>query len=580
MSAQRVLGGIRDVVTTYVLATDHKTVGLQFLFSSLIWFFVGGTLAWATQQTPILIYFVAIPALSGALGSYLIPLMIGADDLAYPTLSLVSHWLLWPAFLLVAAGMLVPQAMMPYAVMSHSTVLHDVAVPGESWIRLQSILGEWSVGEATQWLWCVGLICAGLAWLMVSVNFITTIAQCRAPGMFLFRMPLTVWGLFSAAILQLFTWPVLVVGAAMQLVDALLGTSFYWADSYFSNSAARHAESGQPLHWQELNELLAYPMLGIIFLPALGMISDVIATFSRRSLFGYRALVLLSWSIASLGVLVVVQRVVVWGESRIGEFSLGIAIGAMLVAGGVHVFHWLATLWGGRIEFRTPMLFALGFISLFTLGGLAAVWGILTTPNVGMQTAYSQGVYGMASLAGVMAMAFFAGIYFWFPKMFGRQMSEFWGKVHFALTFVFLQGAFVPTHLLGGGSLPRGYVDSYRYELSTQILPLNRVIAICVLATMASQLIFILNFLCSVFWGQRVGRNPWNSNTLEWAAPSPPGRGNFDFQPWVYRGAYQYGNPAHPRDFQPQTEPPGGRLASGQGGLETVAHSEAPEVMG
>lgn len=564
-------------LTTYVFARDHKIIAMQFLFSTLIWFFVGGMLAMAirwqlawpwqnmpivgpmlfsgeggqispefytslvTQHATVMIFFVIIPILTAAFGNFLIPLMIGAEDMAFPTLNMLSYWMMWPAFILIGCSFFMP----PYGA-------------GAGWTSYPplSVLAESSPGSGmAQTLWLVGVMSVGIASMMGAVNCMTTIIQMRAPGMTMFRMPMTVWGMFITAILQAFTLPILTAGALMQMADRLMGTGIYLPELASANNRAPLSGGGQPILWQHLFWFYSHPAVYIMILPAMGMVSDVIATFSRKPLFGYKSMVYAICTIAGLGFIIWGHHMFTSGMSPVLGITFAASTVAIAIPSAVKVFNWLGTMWGGRLEFTSPMLFAIGFLSMFIIGGLSGILMAYTPVDVVIHDTYYIVAHLHYVLVGAATMGVFAGIYFWFPKMFGRQMSEFWGKSHFALTFVFINGTFFPMHLLGAGNMPRRYADPYHFELFADMLPLNRFITVCAFATMASQAIFILNFLGSIFVGRRVGRNPWNSNTLEWAAPSPPGHGNFDFQPIVHRGPYEYGNPSHPRGFHPQTEP-------------------------
>ncbi len=571
--------GLLGWLGTYVFARDHKVIGLQFLFSTLIWFFVGGMLAMAirwqlawpwqnmpvvgpmlfsgeggqispefyttlvTQHATVMIFFVIIPILTAAFGNYLIPLMIGAEDMAFPTLNMMSYWMMWPAFIFVGASFFVP----PYGA-------------GAGWTSYPplSVLVESSPGSGTaQTLWLAGILCVGVASMMGSVNYLTTIIQMRAPGMTMFRMPMTVWAMFITAILQAFALPVLTAGSMMQMTDRLLGTGFYLPELASANNSVQASGGGQPLLWQHLFWFYSHPAVYIMILPAMGMVSDIIATFSRKPLFGYKPMVIAISTIAGLGFIVWGHHMYTSGMSPVLGITFAASTVAIAIPSAVKVFNWLGTMWGGRLVFATPMLFAVGFVSMFIIGGLSGILMASTPVDMVIHDTYYIVAHFHYVLVGAATMGIFAGLYFWFPKMFGRQMSEFWGKVHFGLTFVFINGTFFPMHLLGAGNMPRRYADPYHFDLFADMQPLNQFITICALATMASQAIFVLNFFGSIFFGRRVGRNPWNSNTLEWAAPSPPGHGNYDFQPIVHRGPYEYSDPNRPRDFYPQAEPGG-----------------------
>ncbi|MDB4533442.1 cbb3-type cytochrome c oxidase subunit I [Vicingaceae bacterium] len=563
---------------TYVFARDHKIIALQFLFSTLIWFFIGGGLALAirwqlawpwsdmpifgpwlfaaeggqitpefynvlfTMHATIMIFFVIIPILNGAFGNYLIPLMIGADDMAFPTLNMFSYWFMWPAFGCIILSFFAPG----YGAGAGWTAYPPLSVIVEA---------APGAGDA-QTLWTMGLLFAGIASLMGSINYLTTIIQMRAPGMTMFRLPMTVWGMFVTAILQAFALPVLTAALLMQLSDRLLGTGFYLAEALSANNSELTSGGGQALLWQHLFWFYSHPAVYIMILPAMGMVSDVLSCFSRKPLFGYRPMIYSITGIAGLGF-------VVWGHHMFISgmhpmLGMSFMISTMLIAlpSGVKVFNWLATLWGGRIQFTTPMLFAISFVSMFIIGGLSGILMAATPVDIVIHDTYYIVAHFHYVLFAGSVMGVFAAIYFWFPKMFGRQMSERVGKLHFFLTFVFLNGTFFPMHFLGARGMPRRYADPYHIEAFKDLESLNIFISYCAFAMGAAQILFVINFLGSMFFGKRVGRNPWNANTLEWTAPSPPPHGNFDFQPIVERGPYEYSHPDMESDYLPQCNSP------------------------
>jgi cytochrome c oxidase subunit 1 len=293
-----------------------------------------------------------------------------------------------------------------------------------------------------------------------------------------------------------------------------------------------------------------------MILPAMGMVSDILTVFARKPLFGYRPMVYSIAGIAGLGF-------IVWGHHMFMSGmnpALGITfmVSTMMIAlpSAVKTFNWLGTLWGGRIQYTTSMLFAISFVSMFIIGGLSGIFMAATPVDIFIHDTYFIVAHFHYVLFAGTAMGVWAGIYFWFPKMFGRTMNEFWGKVHFFLTFIFLNGTFFTMHILGAVGFPRRLADAYHYETFHHLQPLNAFMTYCAIGMVASQVIFAANFIYSMFWGPKAGRNPWNANTLEWTAPSPPGHGNFDFQPVVHRGPYEYSVPGVDKDHLMQTDPP------------------------
>jgi cytochrome c oxidase subunit 1 len=565
-------------LTTYVFSKDHKIIGLQFLFTTLIWFLIGGLLAlgvrwqlaypWSdmpilgklmpssmggqiapetysmlfTMHASVMIFLVIIPILAGAFGNYLIPLMIGADDMAFPTLNMLSYWFMWPAMFAFGASFFVEggggqSGWTSYPPLS-LTMLHG------------------------QDLWLIGLTLVGISSMMGSVNYLTTIMQMRAPGMTMFRLPMTIWAMFITAVLQAFALPVLTAAGFMQLTDRLLGTGFFIPEGWSANNTVNAAGGGHPLLWQHLFWFYSHPAVYIMILPAMGMVSDIIACFARKPLFGYKPMVYSIGGIAGLGFIVWGHHMFVSGMNPILGMTFMVATMMIALPSAIKTFNWLGTIWGGKIQFTTPMLFALSFVSMFIIGGLSGIFMAATPVDIFIHDTYFIVAHFHYVLFAGTAMGVFGAIYFWFPKMFGRQMNETLGKIHFLLTFIFLNGTFFPMHILGMVGFPRRLADPYHYETFRHLMPLNQFMTWCAILMVGSQIIFIVNFFYSIFFGPRVGRNPWHANSLEWMAPSPPGHGNFDFQPIVYRGPYEYNSPEVDADYYPQTQPPPAGVAA------------------
>ncbi|MDP6468974.1 MAG: cbb3-type cytochrome c oxidase subunit I [Pirellulaceae bacterium] len=565
-------------VSTYVFSRDHKIIGLQFLFSTLLWFLVGGLLAlgirwqlawpWAdmpfigrmlfsaeggqispefyttlfTMHATVMIFFVIIPILAGAFGNYLIPLMIGAEDMAFPTLNMLSYWFMWPAFIFMGISFIWP----PYGAGGGWT----------SYPPLSSIMEAAPHSMQAQTWWLLGVTCVGISSMLGSVNYMTTIIQMRAPGMTMFRLPMTIWGMFITAILQAFALPVLTAAGFMQLTDRLFGTGFFIPENLIVNNSVAASGGGQPLLWQHLFWFYSHPAVYIMILPAMGMASDIITCFARKPLFGYKPMVYSISGIAGLGFIVWGHHMFVSGMNPVLGMTFMVATMMIALPSAVKVFNWLGTIWGGRIQFTTPMLFSLSFVAMFIVGGLSGIFMAATPVDIFIHDTYFIVAHFHYVLFGGTVMAVFGAIYFWFPKMFGRTMNETLGKIHFFLTFIFQNGTFYTMHMLGAVGFPRRLADPYDYQTFAHLQPMNQFMTICAILMVATQIIFAVNFFYSIFFGTRVGRNPWRSNGLEWTAPSPPGHGNFDFQPIVYRGPYEYSSPESDEDYYPQTEPP------------------------
>jgi cytochrome c oxidase subunit I len=372
----------------------------------------------------------------------------------------------------------------------------------------------------------------------------------------MFRLPMTIWAMFITAVLQAFALPVLTAAGFMQLMDRLVGTGFFLAEGASANNATMATGGGQPLLWQHLFWFYSHPAVYIMILPAMGMVSDMISCFARKPLFGYKPMVYSIAGIAGLGF-------VVWGHHMFVSgmnpwLGMTFMVSTMLIAlpSAIKTFNWLGTMWGGRLVFTTPMLYSLSFVSMFIIGGLSGIFMAATPIDIAIHDTYFIVAHFHYVLFAGTAMAVFGAIYFWFPKMFGRMMNDSWGKVHFALTFALLNGTFFPMHILGARVFPRRLADPYHYETFHNLLPLNQFMTWCAIGMVAAQAIFAINFFYSIFFGPKAGRNPWGANSLEWQAPSPPGHGNFDFQPVIYRGPYEYGSPEVDTDYYPQTQPP------------------------
>lgn len=562
-------------VTKYIFATDHKIIGIQFLISSLIWFSVGGLLAlgvrwqlawpWTdmpifgpmlfaesggqispefytmlfTMHATIMIFFVIIPILAGGFGNFLIPLMIGAEDMAFPRLNMLSYWFMWPAFVCMAFSFFMPG----YG-------------PAAGWTAYPplSVLFDAAPGSGNaQTLWTIGMIFVGVSSMMGSINYMTTIIQMRAPGMHMFRMPMTVWAMLITAIMQAFALPVLTAALLMQLSDRVLNTGFFIPEMAAANNALAASGGGQPLLWQHLFWFYSHPAVYIMILPAMGMVSDMLSCFSRKPLFGYRPMVYSMTAIAGLGFIVWGHHMFVSGMNEILAVSFMVSTMLIALPSGVKVFNWIGTMYGGRLHLTTPMLFSIGFVSMFIIGGLSGLVMAAPPVDIMVHDTYYIVAHLHYVLFGSSVLGVLGAIYFWYPKMFGRMMNESLGKLHFLLTFLFLNGTFYPMHLLGAKGFPRRYADPYQLEGMAELLPMNQFMTYCAIGMGLAQLIFFVNFLGSLIFGKRVDRNPWNANTLEWTAPSPPGHGNFDFQPVVYRGPYEYSHPETETDHFPQT---------------------------
>lgn len=573
-------------VKKYIFSTDHKIIGIQFLFTTLLMLIVGGSLAlgvrfqlaWPWRAMPVvsqaaeilggpnfvaeggqispefytmlftmhasvMIFLVIIPILAGAFGNFLIPLMIGADDMAFPVLNMLSYWFMWPAILCFGLS---------FAAEGLN------AAPAQGWTSypVLSAIREAApgAGDAQTW-WLMGLTLVGVSSMMGSVNYMTTIINMRAPGMTLFRMPLTIWAMFITAILQAFALPVLTAAGFMLLTERTLGFNFFVPGGLVVNNSDPTVGGGQPLLWQHLFWFYSHPAVYIMLLPAMGMVSDMLACVVRKPIFGYKPMVYSMAAIAGLGF-------IVWGHHMFTSgmnpaLGMTFMISTMMIAlpSAVKVFNWIGTIWGGKVSFDTVTLNCVAFVSMFIVGGLSGIFMAAVPVDIYFHDTYFIVAHFHYVLFGATLFGCFGAIQFWFPKMFGRMMSERIGRLHFVLTFIGFNGTFFPMHLLGIAGFPRRYADPYIHPYMEHLMPMNQFITICAVIMGVAQFLLIGNFIVSIFVGKEAGRNPWNANGLEWTAPSPPGHGNFDILPVVYRGPYEYSSPlVDDRDYLMQTE--------------------------
>ncbi len=548
----------------YVFSTDHKMIGRQFMFFGLFMMIIGGLLAlmvrwelaWPEEVVPftqwipepymyeghmnpafynslftmhatIMVFFVVMPILVGGFGNFLIPLMIGTRDMAFPVLNMLSFWVGAVAGVLMLAGFFVPGG---HAAAGWTSYAPLSAVPTYSGVY-------WG-----QNLWCISILVLGVSSLMGSINYITTIVNMRAPGMKFFRLPLTIWALFIVAILLLLALPVLSAALGMLLLDRMAGTSFFIP-----------AGGGEPLLWQHLFWFFGHPEVYILILPAMGIASDILSVFARKPIFGYRAMAFSMIAIAGLSWIVWGHHMFQSGMNPTLGSSFMISTMVIAVPSAIKTFNWLGTLWGGNIRFTTPMLNALAFVSMFVIGGLSGIYMAATPVDIFIHDTYFIVAHIHYVVFGGSVFGIFAAIYYWFPKMFGRMMNETLGKIHFWPTLIAFNCTFFPMHILGVGGHMRRIYNPTQYEFLKPLQPINVFITISAVCLGLAQIPFIVNFFWSLFAGKKAEQNPWQANTLEWTAPSPPPHGNFHDIPTVYRGPYEYSSPEVEEDWLPQS---------------------------
>jgi cytochrome c oxidase subunit I len=560
-------------LSRYVFSTDHKIIGLQYFFLALVavtvgivlsllmrfhlvWpaahlpFVSGGImtpeqyLALVTMHGTIMIFFVLTTAPQGGFGNYFLPIQIGAPDMAFPRLNALSFWLTFAAFLCMLSAFAVPGG----APISGWTAYPPLSGLGE-------ITGP---GEGTgQTLWIVSIAIFCLASLLSSINFITTTIDLRVSGMTLMRLPLTVWAWFVTAILSLLSFGVLLAAALMLLLDRSAGTSFFLPLGLVVNSELQSHTGGSPLLWQHLFWFFGHPEVYIAILPGMGVTSHVLSNFSRKPVFGYRVMAISLCAIGFLGFLVWGHHMFVSGMNPYSDMGFSLLTLSIGVPSAVKAFNWLGTLWGGKLHFSSPMLFALGFVSFFVTGGLSGIF--LAQPA--LDTMLHATYYVVAHLHLVMGVAaifgIFAATYYWSPKMFGREMNEPLAKLHFWLTFIGVYCIFMPMHFLGIAGGIRRYADYTGVVYLAGLQPLHRFMTIAAFVTAAAQLLFFYNFFASLKSGPKAPPNPWRATTLEWSTSSPPPHDNFGGAvPVVYRGPYEYSVPGAAQDFLPQNADP------------------------
>ena len=553
-------------ITRYVFSQDAKIIAIQYSLTAISIGLVALVLSWlmrlqlgfpgafsfidgsnyyqfVTMHGMIMVVYLLTALFLGGFGNYLIPLMIGARDMAFPYVNMLSYWIYLLAVLVLASSFFVPGGPTgagwtlypPQAILS--------GTPGQEWgiiLMLSSLI-----------LFIIGFTMGGL-------NYVVTVLQARTRGMTLMRLPLTIWGIFTATVMALLAFPGLFVASVMMLFDRVLGTSFFMP-TLIEGGEVKYS-GGSPILFQHLFWFFGHPEVYIVALPAFGIVSDLISTHARKNIFGYRMMV---WAIVGIGAL----SFVVWGHHMYisgmnTAFGYFFATTTLIIAvpTAIKVYNWVLTLWRADIHLTVPMLFALAFVVTFVIGGVTGLF----LGNVSADVPLSATMFVVAHFHMVMGvapiLAVFGGIYQWYPKVTGRMLDETMGRVHFWVTFLGTYAIFFPMHYLGLVGVPRRYFNLENTAfVPASAATLNQFMTIAALIVGAVQLLFLFNLFWSLFRGRPSGGNPWRATTLEWQTPTtPPPHGNWGKDlPIVYRWAYDYSVPDAAQDFVPQNEPPG-----------------------
>lgn len=562
----------------YVFSQDHKTIAKQFLITGIIWAFIGGalssifriqlgwpesTLGWlepvlgkwveggklstefylamVTMHGTIMVFFVLTAGLSGTFSNLLIPLQIGARDMASGFMNMLSYWF----FFLSSIIML-------------SSLFLETGPASAGWTiypPLSALPQAISGSGAGMTLWIVAMAFFIVSSLLGSVNYITTIINLRTKGMSMTKLPLTIWAFFLTAVLGVLSFPVLFSCVLLLIFDRSFGTSFYLSEIYVAGEALSNV-GGSPILFQHLFWFLGHPEVYIVILPSFGIVSEIIATNARKPIFGYRAMIGSMLGISLLSFIVWAHHMFVSGMNPfLGSVFMFLTL-IIAVPSAVKVFNWLATLWRGNIVFTTPMLFSIAFVSLFISGGLTGI----ILGNSALDIKFHNTYFVVAHFHLVMAAAaffgMFAGVYHWYPKMFGRMMDEKLGYIHFWVTFLGVYLTFMPMHYIGIAGFPRRYYSYTSFEMFNTFTDLQQFISVAAIMAWLVQFVFAFNFIYSMFRGRRATQNPWHANTLEWTTPVEGIHGNWPGAiPTVYRWPYDYSKPGAADDFIPQHIP-------------------------
>ena len=566
-------------ITKYIFSIDHKMIAKQYLITGIIMGIIGVgmsmlfrmQLAWpeesfkifnillgdkfapdgvmandiylalVTIHGTIMVFFVLTAGLSGTFSNLLIPLQIGARDMASGFMNMISYWLFFLSSVIMVCSLFVEAgpASAGWTIYPPLSALPQ-AIPGSG------------MGMT---LWLVSMAIFIASSLMGSLNYVVTVINLRTKGMTMTRLPLTIWAFFVTAIIGIVSFPVLLSAALLLIFDRSFGTSFFLSDIYIAGEVL-HYQGGSPVLFEHLFWFLGHPEVYIVLLPALGITSEIIATNSRKPIFGYRAMIMSILAIAFLSTIVWGHHMFISGMNPFLGSVFTFTTLLIAIPSAVKAFNYITTLWKGNLQLNPAMLFSIGLVSTFITGGLTGIILGDSTLDINVHDTYFvvahfHLVMGISALYGM-----FAGIYHWFPRMFGRMLNKNLGYIHFWVTAVCAYGVFFPMHFIGLAGLPRRYYTNTNFPLFDDLQNVNVLITTFALIGGAFQLVFLYNFFSSIFYGKKAVQNPWRSNTLEWTAPVEHMHGNWPGEiPEVHRWPYDYSNPEHEDDFVPQNVP-------------------------
>lgn len=558
----------------YIFSTDHKVIGMQYLITGLLCVFLGGffayvfrmQLAYPGQHIPLfgtldaqtynvfitahgmtMVFWVAMPILLAAFGNFLIPTMIGADDMAFPTLNMLSFWVFFLSTIVLILSILAPGAMD-----TGWTIYPPLSANG-----YPETVDFWGGIGGTLIILAVAL--EFVAFLMGGINFLVTSFNMRAPGMKLMDLPITIWMMCLAVLVFMFSVGPLIAGAVMLLFDRAIGTGFY-------NPVA----GGDPILFQHFFWFFGHPEVYVLLFPGLGLVAEIISTNSRKPLFGYKSIIVASIIAAFLSFIVWAHHQFIAGIDPKMAIFFSITTIMISVPFAVWIFAMIATLWKGSIEFNTPMLFALGFIAEFLIGGVTGIYLGASAFDIYAHDNYFVVAHFHYALIPDVFFGGLAAIYFWYPKFVGKMYNETLGKIHFWLTTISFNIIFIPLFFSGLMGQHRRIHDYSAWpSLMTPEIQQIRVIATtAMIVLILAQIPFVINMIMSAIKGPKAGKNPWKANSLEWTTESPPPHGNFDIFPTVYRGAYEYSVPGREEDYWPQHLPDESKSEVSTGGIE------------